>query len=165
MLCPRAIAQPAELVPALAAGHMHAPLVLLNGPVALGAGLGVGQDPVEVLTLRAVLGDPLAHSVARHLRIDAAVQPWRLVETSVQRYIASASSALPNAILANGTDADIGNASQLKQRLLVCLSRAYSQLLLYCCKANGTAGLQQEGTQPMLTEAPFPGALCAQHCC
>jgi hypothetical protein len=40
--------------------------------VALGARLGVGQDPVEVLALSAVLGDPLAHHVARHLRQAAA---------------------------------------------------------------------------------------------
>jgi len=53
--------------PALTAGHVHAALVLLNGSVTLGARLGVGQDPVEVLTLSTVLGDPLAHCVTAHL--------------------------------------------------------------------------------------------------
>lgn len=50
---------------------MHAALVLLDGPVALGAGLGVGQDPVQVLTLSTVLRDPLAHSVAAHLGLSS----------------------------------------------------------------------------------------------
>jgi hypothetical protein len=53
--------------PALAACHVHAALVLLDGSVALRAGFGVGQDPVEVLTLSTVLGDPLADSAARNL--------------------------------------------------------------------------------------------------
>ena len=35
-----------EGAPALAAGHVHAPLVLLNGPLAFGALLGVRQDPI-----------------------------------------------------------------------------------------------------------------------
>jgi hypothetical protein len=53
--------------PALAACHVHAPLVLLNWSVALWAGFSVGQDPVEVLTLSAVLSDPLADSATRNL--------------------------------------------------------------------------------------------------
>ena len=67
VLRPRGQAQPAELVAALAAGHVHAALVLLDGPLALGAGLGVGQDPVQVLRLCAVLDDPLLHRLAVHL--------------------------------------------------------------------------------------------------
>ena len=54
-------------MPALAACHVHTPLVLLNGAVALGAGLSVGKDPVQVLTLSTVLGDPLANGAAGHL--------------------------------------------------------------------------------------------------
>ena len=42
MLSPVAQAEPAELAAALAADHVHAALVLLNGALALGAGLGVG---------------------------------------------------------------------------------------------------------------------------
>ena len=45
MVLPAAEAQPAELVAALAAAHVHAPVVLLDGPPALWARLGVGQDP------------------------------------------------------------------------------------------------------------------------
>lgn len=67
VLLPVALAQPAELIAALAARHMHAALVLLNGPPALGALLGVRQDPVQVLALCAVLQDPFAHRVAVHL--------------------------------------------------------------------------------------------------
>jgi len=67
MIGPGPVAQPAELVTALAAGHVHAALVLFNGPVALGAGLGVGQDPVEVFTLSTVLRDPLANCVTGDL--------------------------------------------------------------------------------------------------
>mmetsp|Transcript_7616 Transcript_7616/g.22807 ORF Transcript_7616/g.22807 Transcript_7616/m.22807 type:complete len:495 (+) Transcript_7616:899-2383(+) len=59
VLAPRAQAQPAELVLAHRAGHVHAPVVLLDGALALGARLGVGEDPVQVLGLRAVLDDPL----------------------------------------------------------------------------------------------------------
>lgn len=69
MLCPIAQAQPAELTPALAAHHVHAPLVLLYGPLALGAGLGVGQDPVGVLTLSTVLPQPQVDSLTVHLHI------------------------------------------------------------------------------------------------
>lgn len=68
MVGPVAKAQPAELAAALAAHHVHAPLVLLYGPLALGAGLGVGQNPVGVLTLCTVLPQPHAHSHAVHLR-------------------------------------------------------------------------------------------------
>ena len=67
MLLPVALAQPAELVAALAACHVHAALVLFDGPPALGALLGVRQDPVQVLALRAVLQNPLPHRVAVHL--------------------------------------------------------------------------------------------------
>lgn len=42
MLRPVAKAQPAELITALAAHHVHAALVLLYWALALGAGLGVG---------------------------------------------------------------------------------------------------------------------------
>lgn len=49
VLCPGRQAQPAELVAALRACHVHAALVLLNRPLALGACLRVGQDPVQIL--------------------------------------------------------------------------------------------------------------------
>ena len=42
MVYPGGKAKPTELVAALGAGHVHAALVLLNRPFALGAGLGVG---------------------------------------------------------------------------------------------------------------------------
>lgn len=71
VLSPAALAEPAELVLALTAGHMHAALILLYGPLALGAGLGVGQDPVQILALRAVLYNPLLHCLAVHLRMRA----------------------------------------------------------------------------------------------
>lgn len=67
MVCPVAEAQPAELAAALAAHHVHAPLSLLYGPLALGAGLGVCQDPVGILALCAVLSQPHVHSCAVHL--------------------------------------------------------------------------------------------------
>lgn len=53
---------------ALRAGHVHAAVVLLDGPLALGARFGVGQDPVEVLALRAVLQQPLRDRGAVHLQ-------------------------------------------------------------------------------------------------
>ena len=37
--------EPAELVPALAAGHVHTALVLFNVALAFGTGLGVQFDP------------------------------------------------------------------------------------------------------------------------
>ena len=55
MVSPVAKAQPAELTPALAAHHVHATLVLLYGSLALGAGFGIGQNPVGILTLCTVL--------------------------------------------------------------------------------------------------------------
>lgn len=67
MVGPLAQAQPAEFAAALAAHHVHAPLVLLYGPLALGAGLGVGQYPVGIFTLCTVLPQPHAHSHAVHL--------------------------------------------------------------------------------------------------
>ena len=67
MLRPVAQAQPAELTPALAAHHVHAALVLLYGPLALGAGLGVGQDPIGILTLSTVLPQPQVDSLTVHL--------------------------------------------------------------------------------------------------
>ena len=39
-------AEPAELVPALRAGHVHAALILFYGPLALRTRLCVGDDPV-----------------------------------------------------------------------------------------------------------------------
>lgn len=67
MLSPGALAEPTELKAALAARHVHAALVLLDGALALGALLGVRQDPVQVLALCAVFQDPLAHRLAVHL--------------------------------------------------------------------------------------------------
>mmetsp|Transcript_50405 Transcript_50405/g.113324 ORF Transcript_50405/g.113324 Transcript_50405/m.113324 type:complete len:381 (+) Transcript_50405:89-1231(+) len=64
---PVAKAQPAELVPAaarLGADHVIAPLVLLYGLVALGAFLGVGLDPADVLGFSTVLDVPLVHLLA-----------------------------------------------------------------------------------------------------
>ena len=55
MVSPVAKAQPAELTPALTAHHVHAALVFLYGSFALGAGFGVGQNPVGVFTLCTVL--------------------------------------------------------------------------------------------------------------
>lgn len=69
MLSPIAKAQPAELAAALAADHVHASLILLNGPFALGAGLGVGQNPVGVLTFCTVLAQPHAYCLAVHLQL------------------------------------------------------------------------------------------------
>ena len=46
VLGPGALAEPAELEAALATGHVHAALVLLDGPLALGALLGVRKDPI-----------------------------------------------------------------------------------------------------------------------
>ena len=81
MVGPVAEAQPAELAAALAAHHVHAPLVLLYGPLALGAGLGVGQNPVGVLTLCTVLPQPHAHCHAVHLHagyLSQAGSEWRV---------------------------------------------------------------------------------------
>ena len=64
VLSPGREAEPAELVPALGAAHVHAALILLDRPLALGAGLGVGQDPVQVLRLCTVLHQPLLHCLA-----------------------------------------------------------------------------------------------------
>ena len=47
--------------------HVHAALILLDRPLALGALLGVRQDPVEVLTLCAVLDQPSPDNLAFHL--------------------------------------------------------------------------------------------------
>jgi len=55
MLSPVAKAQPAKFTPALTAHHVHATLVLFYGSLALGAGFGVGQNPVGILTLCTVL--------------------------------------------------------------------------------------------------------------
>lgn len=67
MVSPVAQAQPAELAAALAAHHVHAPLVLFYRPLALGAGLGVGQNPVGVFTLCTVLSKPQVHSLTVYL--------------------------------------------------------------------------------------------------
>ncbi len=69
MVSPVAQAQPAELTPALTAHHVHAPLVLLYGPLALGAGLGVGQNPVGILALCTVLAQPHVHCLTIHLQL------------------------------------------------------------------------------------------------
>lgn len=55
MVSPVAKAQPAELTSALTAHHVHATLVFLYGPLALGAGFGVGQNPVGIFTLCTIL--------------------------------------------------------------------------------------------------------------
>ena len=73
MLSPIAKAQPTELAAALTAHHVHAALVLLYRTLALGAGLCVGQDPVGVLTLCAVLAQPLVDCFAVHLHATARV--------------------------------------------------------------------------------------------
>lgn len=73
MVSPCALAQPAELKAALTAGHVHAALVLLDGPLALGALLGVRQDPVQIFALGAVLDQPLPDCVACHLEHHALV--------------------------------------------------------------------------------------------
>ena len=71
MLSPGGQAEPAELEFALRAGHVHAALVLLNRPLALGAGLGVCQDPVQIFALCTVLDYPLPHGLAVHLQVRA----------------------------------------------------------------------------------------------
>ena len=53
---------------------MHAALVLLYGPLALGTLLGVGQDPIQILALCAVLQDPCVHCVAVHLQTQPCLQ-------------------------------------------------------------------------------------------
>ena len=55
MVSPVAKAQPAELTSALTAHHVHATLVFLYGTLALGAGFGVGQNPVGIFTLCTIL--------------------------------------------------------------------------------------------------------------
>ena len=47
-------------------GHVHAAFVFSEGDLALGARLGVGEDPGKVLALGAVFYQPLVHGVARH---------------------------------------------------------------------------------------------------
>ena len=47
--------------------HVHAALVLLYWALAFWAGLGVGQDPVQILALRAVFANPVRHRHAVHL--------------------------------------------------------------------------------------------------
>jgi len=68
MLSPVAKAQPAKFTPALTAHHVHATLVLFYGSLALGAGFGVGQNPVGILTLCTVLAQPHADSLTVHLQ-------------------------------------------------------------------------------------------------
>ncbi len=68
MISPVAKAQPAELTPALTAHHVHATLVFLYGSLALGAGFGVGQNPVGIFTLCTVLAQPHANSLTVHLQ-------------------------------------------------------------------------------------------------
>ena len=58
--------EPAELVAAgRLAGHVHAPRQLLDGPLALGARLRVGQDPVHIAALGARLQLPRPQDAAR----------------------------------------------------------------------------------------------------
>ena len=52
MLFPVSEAQPAEIVFAFSAGHVHAALVFLNVGVALRAWLAVGLDPGEIFRIR-----------------------------------------------------------------------------------------------------------------
>ena len=66
VFAPLPLTHPAELVLTLRARDVHAPHVLLDGSFALGAGLGVGDDPVHVFRLGAVLDEPLAHRLAVH---------------------------------------------------------------------------------------------------
>ena len=76
MLTPVAHADPAEVVIALAAGHVVAALVLLDVRLAARACLGVGQDPGRVLTLRALLLNPELGLLAsaRFVRIEPALE-------------------------------------------------------------------------------------------
>ena len=66
VFAPFAAAHPAKLKLALRADHVHAPQVLLYGPLARRARFGVGQDPVHVLGLGAVLHEPLLNRLAVH---------------------------------------------------------------------------------------------------
>lgn len=66
MFRPCSPTQPAELMPALAACHVHAALVLLYGPLALGAGFRIRDDPCEILTFSTVFYVPLLNSFAVH---------------------------------------------------------------------------------------------------
>ena len=70
VLLPQAHAHPAEFVAALAARHVVAAPVLLNGRVALGALLGVGRNPVGRLrVVGALLQPPLDERAWRRLVI------------------------------------------------------------------------------------------------
>jgi hypothetical protein len=66
MFSPGTQAKPAEFIAALAAGHVHASLVFLDGPLALGARFRVCNDPCQVFTLSTILDVPLLDSVAVH---------------------------------------------------------------------------------------------------
>jgi len=64
MIFPAARADPAELVAALVAGHVVAPLVLLDWPVAARAVFRVCHDPRHILRLCTHLHVPLVCCVA-----------------------------------------------------------------------------------------------------
>jgi hypothetical protein len=81
MVAPGAHADPAELLLAELAGHVVAALVLLDARVAVGALLGVGEDPVGGLRLRHALRQPLAQLQAADgaVRLLAALEAERVV--------------------------------------------------------------------------------------
>ena len=66
VLGPSTSAQPAELVAALTTGHVHTTLILFDWPLALGAWLGIGDDPSQVLAFCTILNVPLFHSFTVH---------------------------------------------------------------------------------------------------
>lgn len=63
MLCPRPLTQPAELITALGARHVHAPLIFFDWPSALWTRLRVGQNPRHVFAFSAIFYQPFPHGL------------------------------------------------------------------------------------------------------
>ena len=104
VLRPRTFAQPAELVPAVLARHVHAALVLLDGDLALGALLRVLRDPERVYLVPARLLVPLRLFVAAcgQVRLRTAVE------------------ALPEVTLADNLEAPVGDGGDADGARTLC---------------------------------------------
>mmetsp|Transcript_15792 Transcript_15792/g.45143 ORF Transcript_15792/g.45143 Transcript_15792/m.45143 type:complete len:260 (-) Transcript_15792:702-1481(-) len=77
MPAPVSQAKPAKMMPAAGAVHVHAPLVLLDWPLARRTWLCVGNDPVHVRPVRGVLQFPTLHDVTaghRAVRLPQAIK-------------------------------------------------------------------------------------------
>ena len=76
MVFPVAHANPTELVPALRAGHMVAPLVLLDILLALRADFRVGRYPVDIfrLSIRLLIPHFCCLTVAGFMRVLSATE-------------------------------------------------------------------------------------------